>query len=179
MKISIASDHAGFDLKEFLVPELRSRGFEVVDYGAHELVANDDYPIYISKAVKEVSDYEESLHNGSATSHNVHGEVRHAHVGIVIGGSGQGEAMVANKFPHIRATVLYGGVMVGGSESLLESIVKLSREHNDANILSLGARFMTQEEALKMVILWLETDFSQDDRHVRRIKEIEDIEKGV
>jgi ribose 5-phosphate isomerase B len=201
MKISIASDHAGFDLKNFLVDELRSRGFDVYDQGAHELVADDDYPTYISKVAHDVSKYEEAhhqLHTDDVSidgayddmrdegieideqkflTHDTLGLPKERQVGIIIGGSGQGEAMVANKFPYVRATVLYGGVAVGGSEHLLEQIIRLSREHNDANVLSLGARFLSPEEALKMTLLWLNTSFSEDERHVRRIHQIEDIEK--
>lgn len=180
MKISIASDHAGFELKEFLVRELRSSGFDVYDHGAHELIPEDDYPVYIAKAAKDVSEYEESLLSGadSLKSHDVHGKPKLQHVGIVIGGSGQGEAMVANKFPYVRAAVLYGGVMAGGSEDLLEKITRLSREHNDANVLSIGARFITEEEAIKMVRIWLEAKFSDDVKHQRRIDEIREIEQN-
>lgn len=178
MKISIASDHAGFELKKFLIEELLKIGHDVYDHGAHELIPEDDYPTYISYVAKDVSKYEEARINGHETTHTVHGHEkgdRH-HVGIVIGGSGQGEAIVANKFPHIRAATVYGGRAVGGSLQLLEEITKLSREHNDSNILSLGSRFMSEEEALIIVKLWLETDFNQDKRHKRRIEEIEEIE---
>lgn len=198
MKISIASDHAGFDLKNFLVEKLRLKGFDIHDHGAHELIINDDYPAYISKVALDVSKYEESIHeieidasysllkkdNKSLIQtqekfliHNVHGIHKEQQFGIVIGGSGQGEAILANKFPYVRAVVLYGGASVGGSEKLLEQITTLSREHNDANILSLGARFISHQEALKMVLLWLGVPFSEDTRHIRRIHEIEDIEK--
>lgn len=179
MKISIASDHAGFELKKFLIEELLNSGYDVYDHGAHELVPEDDYPTYISYVAKDISTYEEARIQGHESSHTVHGleKGNRHHVGIVIGGSGQGEAIVANKFPHVRAATVYGGRDVGGSRELLEKIVKLSREHNDSNILSLGARFMSQEEALDMVKLWLETDFGGDDRHARRIEEIEEIEK--
>ncbi len=181
MKISIASDHAGFDLKAFLTEELLTRGYDVHDHGAHELIPEDDYPFYISKVAQDVSTYEESRISGDHTSHTVHGDPHNAEgrdiVGIIIGGTGQGEAMLANKFPHVRAAVVYGGVQTGGSRQLIEQITKLSREHNDANILSLAARFLDKEEALDMVLLWLETSFSEDDRHSRRIQEIEDIEK--
>lgn len=181
MKISIAADHAGFDLKNFLVEELRDKGFEVHDHGAHELIPEDDYPQYISKVAQDISSYEEARINGDYPTHSVHGEPYDTEgrdiVGIIVGGSGQGEAMVANKFPHVRAAVLYGGIHVGGSSHLIETITKLSREHNDANVLSLGARFLDKEESLAMVLLWLETSFSGDQRHERRLREIEDIEK--
>lgn len=176
MKISIASDHAGFELKGFLVQELRVKGFDIHDHGAHELVPEDDYPLYISKVARDVSDFEEARMAGHIESHKTNGEISDVHVGIVIGGTGQGEAMVANKFPHVRAAVLYGGVQVSGSEYLLEQITKLSREHNDANILSIGARFVTNDEALKMVLLWLNTEFNSDEKYARRNQEIEEIE---
>ncbi len=149
MKIYFATDHAGFELKEKLVPFVRDMlGHEVIDCGAYTLVEGDDYPLFIKKA-------------GEAVSQNPN-EVR----AIILGGSGQGEAMVANKYPHVRAVEYYGGDT---------EIIKLSREHNDANILSLGARFVTEEEAKEVVSLWLATPFSNDERHVRRIAEIDEI----
>lgn len=180
MKISIASDHAGFELKKFLIEELLNMGHDVYDHGAHELIPEDDYPTYISYVARDISKYEESKINGHDTTHTELGEEkgdRH-HVGIVIGGSGQGEAIVANKFPHVRAATVYGGSSAGGSKELIDNIVRLSREHNDSNIISLGARFITKEEALDAVKLWLETDFADDERHIRRIKEIDEIEKN-
>ena len=149
MKIYFATDHAGFALKEKLVPFVRDTlGHEVIDCGAYTLEENDDYPLFIKKA-------------GEAVSQNPH-EVR----GIILGGSGQGEAMVANKYASVRAVEYYGGDT---------EIIKLSREHNDANVLSLGARFVTEEEAKEAVSLWLATPFSGDERHVRRIAEIDEI----
>ncbi len=181
MKISIASDHAGFELKSFLIEELRNAGHELYDHGAHELVPEDDYPTYVSKVAKDISDHESAKLNGHADTHSVHGEEkpdRH-HVGIIIGGSGQGEAILANKYPHVRAATLYGGVAVGGSRELLEKITKLSRAHNDSNILSLGARFMAPEEAFDMVKLWLETEFLDEEKYQRRINETEALEQEV
>lgn len=145
MKIYIGTDHAGFELKQKLVPFLQSLGHEAVDFGAHEYNENDDYPDFIAPVAKEVS--------ADPATH-----------GIILGGSGQGEAIVANKFPYVRAAVYYGGTL---------DIVRLSREHNDANILSLGARFLTEEEAKSAVELWLNTSFSGEERHARRIEKIE------
>lgn len=181
MKISIASDHAGFELKAFLVAALEERGHEVHDHGAHEFSPDDDFPIYIAKVAEEISKHEESIFNGARTSHTVHGEPRSHHphdrdmVGIVIGGSGQGEAMAANKFPHVRAAVVYGGRAAGGSAQLIETIAKLSRQHNDSNVLSFGARFIDPEEALKVAEIWLATPFLADPKYERRNDEIEEL----
>ena len=146
MKIHIGSDHAGYELKDVLIEHLVSRGIEVVDEGAFEYDEKDDYPDFVKKVAEEVAS------NPDTTK------------GIILGGSGQGEAIVANRFAGVRAAVYYGGP---------EEIVKLSREHNDANILSLGARFLTDEEAIRAVDLWLSTNFSGDERHVRRINKID------
>jgi ribose 5-phosphate isomerase B len=150
--IHIGADHAGFELKEELVPYLKSVGYEVVDHGAYEMDEEDDYPDFIAPVAQAVASDTEKLSKG-----------------IVIGGSGNGEAIVANKFPNIRAAVYYGQPE---SDNDL-NIVTLSREHNDANILSLGARFISVQEAKEAVELWLETAFSGDERHVRRINKIE------
>lgn len=163
MKIFIASDHAGFELKKAIIEDITFSGSTVVDCGAYELDIDDDYPMIIQKAAQAVSEAEGARIDGGVDYTD--GEVR----GIVIGGSGQGEAIVANKFPHIRAVVYYGGV---------QEIISLSREHNDANILSLGARFISESEAIMAVRLWLGTQFSQEERHVRRIEQIEEIEKS-
>lgn len=147
MIIYFATDHAGFSLKEALVPYVRDElGYEVADCGAAAYDENDDYPALIRTAGKAVSDNPE-----------------HARA-IILGGSGQGEAMVANRFPHVRATVYYGGP---------RDIITLSREHNDANVLSLGARFVSEDEAREVIALWLRTPFSGDERHVRRITDID------
>ena len=161
MKIFIASDHAGFELKKAIIEDITFSGHTVVDCGADEYDADDDYPLIIQKAVQAVSEAEGAR---LATSLDyTDGEVR----GIVIGGSGQGEVIVANKFPHIRAVLYYGGT---------QEILSLSREHNDSNVLSLGARFISESEAIMAVRLWLGTQFSQEERHVRRIEQIEEME---
>lgn len=145
MKIFISSDHAGFELKKFLVERLSVAGHDVRDLGPAKFDPEDDYPDYISLVAREIS------HDPSRA------------MGIVIGGSGQGEAICANKFYGARAALYYGGNL---------DIVKLSREHNDANILSLGARFVSTADALKAVALWLGTKFSGDERHKRRIQKL-------
>lgn len=148
--IYLASDHAGFELKEKLKQYLRELGYEIKDCGAFALDAADDYSDFIAVAARAVS---EDPENSRA---------------IILGGSGQGEAMVANRFHGVRAAVYYGGN---------EKIISFSREHNDANILSLGARFLTEDEAKRAVKLWFDTAFSGEERHQRRLKKIEEIEK--
>lgn len=145
MKIYLAADHAGFTYKESLVLFLRGLGYEVVDCGAHIYDEADDYPDFVQVAAQEVS--KDPEHNR----------------GIVLGGSGQGEAIVSNRVFGVRAVVYYGGDL---------EIVRLGREHNDANILSLGARFITDEETQNAAKIFLETKFSGDDRHARRLHKI-------
>ena len=150
-KVFIGTDHAGFELKEKLVPFLKELGYEVEDKGAFKYDENDDYPDYIklvAQAVMEGPDSEERK-------------------GIVLGGSGEGEEISANKIGGIRAAEYYGGNL---------EIVKLARQHNNANVLSLGARFISEVEAKDAVKLFLQTDFSGEERHVRRINKIEPIE---
>lgn len=148
MIIHLASDHAGFELKNELKLYLESLGHECKDSGPHHFDEKDDYPDFIFPAAEKVS---ESWNN----------------VGIVIGGSGQGEAIAANKVPGIRAALYYGGP---------HEILQLSRSHNDANILALGARFLSVEEAKAAVVIWLESKFSKEERHVRRLEKIESYE---
>ncbi len=150
MKIFLATDHRGFKLKEKIKTWLGEWQYEYEDFGASVENSEDDYPDFISKAAQAVSDNPENSR------------------GIILGGSGQGEAMVANKYKGVRAAVYYGG---------LKDIVVLSREHNDANVLSLGASFVSDEDAKKAIKLWLQTPFSQDARHVRRLHKIMEIEK--
>ena len=150
MRIFLGSDHAGYELKEVLKKELADLGMEVFDKGASTLNPTDDYPDFISPVAREISaDPKESR-------------------GIILGGSGEGEAMLANRFSNVRATVYYGGP---------KEIITLSREHNNANILSLGARFLSPDEALEAVKLWLNTPFSNEERHLRRLEKIENISK--
>ncbi len=153
--IYIASDHAGFKLKQFLIARLRGQGKDVEDCGAFSYDKLDDYPDFIFPCAQKVA---------AALSAAALGE----HRGIVIGYSGQGEAMAANKVKGIRAAVYYGGP---------EEIISLSREHNDANILSLGAGFLTEGQAAKAVDAWLAKAFSGEERHARRIKKMEEFEK--
>lgn len=146
--IYIGSDHAGYELKEKLKVFLTKSNYKVVDKGAFKLDPGDDYPDFIIPVAKSVAEDSGSF-------------------GIIIGGSGQGEAMSANKIDGIRATEYYGGD---------PEVVKVSRLHNDANVLSLGARFVGGEEVEEVVTLFLETKFSNDQRHVKRINKIKEEE---
>lgn len=152
MKVLIASDHAGFGLKAKVISYLNELGIEHEDLGAFEHDALDDYPDFISPAAQAVSNDPENTR------------------AIILGGSGEGEAMVANRFPNVRATVYYGEPTHIEGEDL--SIIKLSREHNNANVLSLGARFIDEEIMKRAVKEWLETPFTNDERHQRRIEKL-------
>jgi len=139
--IYVATDHAGFAHKEAVRDWLLAEGCTVIDVGAPLYDADDDFPDYISLAGKAVSQNPETV------------------AAIIFGGSGQGEAMVANRFPGVRATVYYGGD---------ESIIKLSREHNDANVLSIGARFVSVDHTKKVIWDWLHFDKGSDPKYHRR-----------
>lgn len=146
MRILLASDHAGFELKSVLSAWLAEvEGHEVEDLGPHELVPDDDYPDYIMPLAKSVAENKGIF-------------------GIIIGYSGEGEAMAANRVRGARAAVYYGGP---------PDLLRLTREHNNANILSLGAKFLSPQEAKDAVILWLSTGFSEGERHVRRIAKLD------
>ena len=150
--IHLASDHAGFEYKEAIRTWLEDSIYSVVDYGPKESNPDDDFPDFISQAAKAVSD---SPYDS---------------VGIIFGGSGQGEAMLANRFPNIRAVVYYGGD---------REIIALAREHNDANILSFGARFVTLEEVKSGILTWLSTPALLDEKYQRRNQKIEAITKQI
>ncbi len=141
MKIHLATDHAGYEHKETLKAHLLEQGHEVVDHGALSIDENDDYPDFVTPCAHAV-----------AADTNA--------FGIVFGGSGQGEAMCANRIRGVRAVVYYGGPT---------DILTYSREHNNANILSLGARFIPMEEVAIHADMWLQTGFSGADRHTRRL----------
>ena len=155
MKIFIGTDHAGYVLKEQLVATLKGQGHEVVDKGAFGYDEHDDYPDFVIPVAREVS--------------RDPGNVR----GIILGATGEGEAIAANKFPYVRAVVYYGA-----SKCVVDDeadVIVRSREHNNANILSLGARYLTEEDMLKSVDLWLKTPYSNDERHIRRLGKIDQI----
>jgi ribose 5-phosphate isomerase B len=158
MKIYIGTDHAGYVLKEALVVFLKAQGHEVIDEGAYDYNENDDYPDFISKVARAVS---KDVHDST--------KVR----GIILGGTGQGEAIVANRFPYVRAIVYYGrATPIVEDES---GILARSRAHNDANILSLGARYFTEADLVEIVNFWLNAPYSGGERHVRRLGKIDAI----
>lgn len=146
MTIYLASDHAGFNLKKSIADFLSSQNYNLVDCGDYKSNPNDDYPKFIAKACEKVS------LDPSARA-------------IVFGKSGAGEEIVANKFPNVRAVLGFS-----------DENVRLSRQDNDANVLSLGSEFITQQKALTLVKIFLETPFSNKPRHKRRIEEIKKIE---
>lgn len=158
MHIAIAADHAGFDLKKKLIPYIEHLGHVVVDFGATEFNSDDDYPDYIFPAARAVG----------------RKEVDRA---VVIGSSGQGEGIVANRIKGVRTLVYYGHV-----DPLPESrktgpqvdLITSSREDNDSNVLTLGASFVSFEEAERVVKRWLETPFTSEERHIRRIKKLDE-----
>lgn len=153
MKIYFASDHAGFALKSELVEYVQTLGYETEDMGAHSLDADDDYPDFVTLLAKRVAEDPNAL-------------------GVIIGGSGQGEAMCANRVRGVRATVFYCHPRcrdVVRPDINNGEIVRLMREHNNANVLSLGARFVSIDDAKIAVKLFLETPFSDSPRHARRL----------
>ena len=141
--IVLATDHAGFELKEHVKRFLTKKGYDIKDFGALEYDGLDDYPDFILPAAKYIS--ENKL------------------IGIIFGGSGQGEAIAANRIKGIRAAVFYNGP---------DEIVELSRLHNNSNILSIGARFVSNQEVEKVIELWLSTDF-EEGRHEKRINKLD------
>lgn len=164
--IYIASDHAGFALKQFLISELIKLGYSVEDIGAHVLDENDDYPDFVIPCAKKVAE-------------NSVDSVNFSSFGIIIGGNGQGEAVAANRIDGVRAVVYYGGVAAlesldkeGTKPADLVDIVRLSRLHDNANVLSLGARFISKKDAMNAVNVFLNTAFSNSERHIRRLKKI-------
>ncbi|MFH1832874.1 MAG: RpiB/LacA/LacB family sugar-phosphate isomerase [Candidatus Levyibacteriota bacterium] len=168
MKVYLATDHAGFDLKEKIKLFLQKEGYEVEDCGAYQFDKNDDYPDFISKAVEAVSKDPE---NSKA---------------IIFGSSGQGEAMVANKFKNVRAAVFYTPVIPAHNVDVSGRVsndpfemIRLTREHNDANILSIGAKIISEVDALKAIKLWLQAPFTNEERHKRRIDKIKKLETDI
>lgn len=148
--IFLAADHAGFKLKEKIKRYLEKKDYKVKDFGAFQYNKDDDYPDFVFPVAKAVAKNKNTK-------------------GIVFGKSGQGEAIVANKVKGIRAVVYYGGSL---------SIIKLSRQHGNSNVLSLGAGFINEKQAIKAVEIWLKTSFSNASRHKRRLRKIKLLEKN-
>ena len=147
MRVYLGSDHAGFELKNEIIEHLKKNGHEPIDCGAYTYDAEDDYPAFcIAAALKTVGDGDS--------------------LGIVIGGSGNGEQIAANKVPGVRSALVWN-----------TSTAQLARQHNDANVVSIGARQHSDEEATDLVLEFLKTPFSGDERHARRIGLVADYER--
>lgn len=161
MTVALATDHAGLEQIRELQNYLENLGHTCHNFGPSSLKPDDDYPDFIFPAAKAVASGE-------------------CQMGIIMGGSGQGEAMAANRLKGVRCAVFYGSVVPKGVVDISGrvshdpyEIVRLSREHNDANMLSLAARFVSLEDIKLVVKLWLETEFSNDPRHKRRIAKLD------
>lgn len=146
MKIYLGTDHAAYELKEFVKKGLIEGGYEVVDCGATTFDPNDDYPDFVKVAAQKVAE------DGGS-------------IGVVFGKSGAGEAIVANKIKGIRAIL-----------AVNEENVRLSREHNNANVISIGSILVPNEQALTLIRLFINTPFSHEERHQRRIDKISALE---
>ena len=148
MRVHLGSDHAGLELKEQLLTWLADHGYEAVDHGPFVYDALDDYPVLCLRAAEATADEDGSL-------------------GVVIGGSGNGEAIAANKVRGVRAALVWS-----------EETAVLAREHNDANVVSVGGRMHTVEDMIRFVEVFLETAYSGEERHTRRIQMLADYEKS-
>ena len=162
MKIALASDHAGATALTELQAYLSELGHEPTVYGPEEHQEDDDYPDYIFPAAKAVA-------SGTCQA------------GIILGGSGQGEAMAANRVHGVRCAVFYGPAIATGAVDAEGdtsqdpyAIIKLSRQHNNANMLSLASRFVALEQMKQAINMWLNTPFSDQDRHARRNQKLDE-----
>ncbi len=147
MRVHLGSDHAGFELKEHLAAWLRERGHEPIDHGPHVYDELDDYPPFCLRAAEAVAADPGTL-------------------GVVVGGSGNGEQIAANKVPGVRAALAWS-----------EETAVLARQHNDANVVSVGGRMHTLEDLTRFVELFLATPYSHEERHSRRIGLLADYER--
>ncbi len=161
MKIAVTTDHAGFEALQDLKGYITSLGHECVDFGPQQFDADDDYPDFMFPAARAVA-------SGDCER------------GIIMGGSGQGEAMAANRIKGVRCALFYGPVIAKAAVDAAGTIsddpyeiVRLSRQHNDANVLSLSGRFLTIQEMQTAIKIWLETPFSGAERHSRRVKKLD------
>ena len=152
MRVHLGSDHAGLDLKDHLLAWLRDHGFEPVDHGPFVYDALDDYPVFCLRAAEAVA---AERADGSDS------------LGVVIGGSGNGEQMAANKVKGVRSALVWS-----------EETAVLAREHNDANVISVGGRMHSLDDMTRFVEVFLQTPFPGDERHVRRIGQLADYEAG-
>ena len=154
MKIYLGTDHAGYELKNKLRDYLTGLGHEVDDKGPFAFDKEDDYPDFVRPCAEAVASDAESI-------------------GIVLGASGQGEAMCANRVPGARCALYYGKA---GSQTdmsgLTLDMISSTRQHNHANMLSLGARFLSEEEAKSAVDTFIKTAFSNEERHARRVAKL-------
>lgn len=163
MKIAVTTDHAGFEALGELKAYLGTLGHQVVDFGPPSLDVNDDYPDFMFPAAKVVA----------------RGECE---AGVILGGSGQGEAMAANRVKGVRCTLFYGPVLAkvaidaeGNMSNDPYEILKLSRRHNHANVLSLSSRFLSIEEMKKAIETWLATPYDGAERHARRVRKLDEL----
>jgi ribose 5-phosphate isomerase B len=148
MKIHLGCDHAGYELKEKVAQHLKNKGHDVIDHGAKKYDALDDYPVFCFLAAKGAAQDPNSL-------------------AIVIGGSGNGEQIAANKIKGVRAALAWS-----------VETAKLAREHNNANVMGIGGRMHTEFESLAIVDAFINTNFSNDERHMRRINQLSEYENG-
>jgi ribose 5-phosphate isomerase B len=146
MKIHIGSDHAGLEFKAIIIAHLKKNGHDVIDHGPHEFDSQDDYPVFCIPTAQATAADPSSF-------------------GIVLGGSGNGEQIAANKVKGVRAALVWS----------IET-AKLARQHNNANVISIGQRMHDQAFCLELVDTFLATPFSADERHVRRIAQIANYE---
>ncbi len=163
MKIALSTDHAGFEQLKQLKAFLESKGHECLDFGPKTFEPEDDYPDLIFPAARAVA-------NGEAE------------MGVIMGGSGQGEAITANRVKGVRCAVYYGPTASTGAIDAQGTaaaddyeIIRLSRQHNNANMLSLAARFLSQSDIEQAVTLWIATPFEGVERHQRRIQKIDEL----
>ncbi len=164
MKIAVTTDHAGFEALNKIKELLVELGHEYIDYGPHSFDADDDYPDFMFPAAKAVAQ-------------------KLCEVGIILGGSGQGEAMAANRIKGVRCALFYGPITAkeavdvdGNKSDDPYEILKLSRQHNLANVLSLSSRFLTTEEMNNAIKVWLSTPFGSEERHLRRVGKLDNYE---
>ena len=148
MRLHIGSDHAGLELKAILIDHLTASGHDVTDHGPYAYDALDDYPLFCIPAAQAVAADPESL-------------------GIVLGGSGNGEQIAANKVKGIRAALVWS-----------TEIAQLARQHNNANVISIGGRMHSPEVCKELIDVFIATPFSNDERHIRRLRQIAEYENG-